>query len=237
MLNHLDSVTCTPFSTEYSRSVIIITTTHICSSMTLTICAGCNQRFTYSAHSHHLSLTTRSCCRAHYLHHLNNSTVYVPQGVSGPDNVNPSGGDGPEIGDPSKYTFWLDHASKLTLLEDVKFDHRADGNAGGELNHMDVDSVNGADFPAPTETQDHSHPGEDRTPFIKRFPLGLAGAPISDARQRMLGLQTLQDGLDTQNIWHPFRTQRDWEFAQWAKDRGPSSTAVTELLLMEGVRL
>jgi hypothetical protein len=102
---------------------------------------------------------------------------------------------------------------------------------------MDVDSVNGADFPAPTETQDHSHPGEDRTPFIKRFPLGLAGAPISDARQRMLGLQTPQDGLDMQNIWHPFRTQRNWEFAQRAKDRGPSSTAVTELLSMEGVHL
>jgi hypothetical protein len=125
----------------------------------------------------------------------------------------------------------------LTFLEDVEFDHRVDGNEGGELDHMDTDGVNGADFPAPTEAPDHSQPSEDRAPFIKRFPLGSAGAPISDARQSTPGLQTPQDGLDTQNIWHPFQTRRDWEFAQWAKDRGPSSTAVTELLSMEGVRL
>lgn len=72
--------------------------------MTLTICAGCNRSFTYSGHSHHLRLTTRSCCRAYYLHHLNNSTVHVPPGVSGLEDVNPSGGDGSEIEDPSKYT-------------------------------------------------------------------------------------------------------------------------------------
>jgi hypothetical protein len=125
----------------------------------------------------------------------------------------------------------------LTYLEDVEFDHQGDSNEGGKLDHMDTDGVNGADFPAPMEALDHSHPSEDRTPFIKWFPFGLAGAPISDARQSMLGLQTPPDGLDTQNIWHPFQTQRDWEFAQWAKDRGLSSTAVTELLSIEGVRL
>jgi hypothetical protein len=81
-------------------------------------------------------------------------------------------------------------------------------------------------------------PGKDATPFIERFPLRLAGAPISDVTQSMTGHQTPHDdGLDAHNIWSPFQTRRDWEFAQWAKNRGPSSTAVTELLAMDGVSL
>ncbi|KAH9069502.1 hypothetical protein EDB83DRAFT_2184842, partial [Lactarius deliciosus] len=35
--------------------------------------------------------------------------------------------------------------------------------------------------------------------------------------------------------WYPFQSQRDWDFARWAKTRGPSSTAVTELLTIDGV--
>ena len=96
-----------------------------------------------------------------------------------------------------------------------------------------VDSLHGADLHAPTETPDQSHLGEDGTPFVERFPSGLAGAPISNAGQFMPGLP--QNGLSTDNIWSPFQTQCDWDFAQWAKNRGPSSTAVTELLAMEGV--
>lgn len=97
-----------------------------------------------------------------------------------------------------------------------------------------VDSPHGADLHAPTEMPDQSHPGEDGTPFIERFPSVLAGAPILNAEQSMPGFP--QNGLGTDNIWSLFQTQRDWDFAQWAKNRGPSSTAVTELLAIEGVR-
>ncbi|TEB23184.1 hypothetical protein FA13DRAFT_1757116 [Coprinellus micaceus] len=38
-----------------------------------------------------------------------------------------------------------------------------------------------------------------------------------------------------QNIYHPFQSRLEWEFARWAKFRGPSSTAVSELLGIEGV--
>ena len=37
------------------------------------------------------------------------------------------------------------------------------------------------------------------------------------------------------NPYAPFASQIDWEFAKWAKLRGPGSTAVTELLALEGV--
>ncbi|KAH8984959.1 hypothetical protein EDB86DRAFT_3066087 [Lactarius hatsudake] len=39
------------------------------------------------------------------------------------------------------------------------------------------------------------------------------------------------------NIWYPFQSQCDWDFAQWAKNRGSSSTAVTELLAINGLGL
>ena len=100
-----------------------------------------------------------------------------------------------------------------------------------------IDSGPSADFPAPTETPDQDDTPRDGTPFVERFPSGLAGAPISNVGQSVPGFQAPQDGLGAENIWSPFRSQCDWDFAQWAKNRGPSSTAVTELLAMDGVCL
>ncbi|KAM6501567.1 hypothetical protein JOM56_001544, partial [Amanita muscaria] len=37
------------------------------------------------------------------------------------------------------------------------------------------------------------------------------------------------------DVFEPFKSRLDWEFAKWAKLRGPSSTALTELLAIEGL--
>jgi hypothetical protein len=37
------------------------------------------------------------------------------------------------------------------------------------------------------------------------------------------------------NIWVPFTSQLDWEMAHWAKLCGPGSTALSELLKIDGV--
>jgi len=39
----------------------------------------------------------------------------------------------------------------------------------------------------------------------------------------------------TGNIWALFQSKVDWSIAKWAKLRGPSSTAISELLSIEGV--
>ncbi|KAH9083700.1 hypothetical protein EDB83DRAFT_2282415 [Lactarius deliciosus] len=75
---------------------------------------------------------------------------------------------------------------------------------------------------------------QDGAPFVELFPLGAAGAPMSNM-ECVPGYQALRDKLGSDNIWYPFRSQRDWDFAQWAKNRGPSSTAVTELLAIDGL--
>ena len=38
------------------------------------------------------------------------------------------------------------------------------------------------------------------------------------------------------NLFAPFRSKLDWDMARWAKLRGPSSTAFSELLAIDGVR-
>ncbi|KAN0136268.1 hypothetical protein V8E53_005873 [Lactarius tabidus] len=72
-------------------------------------------------------------------------------------------------------------------------------------------------------------------PFVERFPSGAAGTPIPNMGESMPGYEALHDNLGQGHIWYPFQSQRDWEFARWAKNRGPSSTAVTELLGINGV--
>lgn len=38
-----------------------------------------------------------------------------------------------------------------------------------------------------------------------------------------------------ENLYHPFASKMDWEVARWAKLRGVSSTALSDLLAIEGV--
>jgi hypothetical protein len=42
---------------------------------------------------------------------------------------------------------------------------------------------------------------------------------------------------DHNSVWAPFKSEIDWRVAQWAKLQGPSSTAVSELLSINGVRV
>jgi len=107
----------------------------------------------------------------------------------------------------------------------------------GQSHHMDADPIDiDANTPTRFRTWDQGcqHAHQDRMPFIERFPSPLAGAPISNMGHGTPDFQTHPNGLDD-NIWSPFQSQRDWDFAQWAKNRGSTSTAVTELLAMDGV--
>ena len=45
-----------------------------------------------------------------------------------------------------------------------------------------------------------------------------------------------QEALED-NIYAPFKSKLDWDFAQWAKLRGPGSTAINELLNIDGVSM
>ena len=66
------------------------------------------------------------------------------------------------------------------------------------------------------------------------FPSASAGAPI-DGMSRGSTIYESQQGADGDSIWYPFQSQCDWLLARWAKMRGPTSSAVTELLAIPEV--
>lgn len=72
---------------------------------------------------------------------------------------------------------------------------------------------------------------------VCKFP-GQAGAPIEEENKS--GYTSYKDSLGKRsknNPYAPFTSKTDWEMARWAKLRGPSSTAVTELMQIENVSL
>jgi hypothetical protein len=85
-----------------------------------------------------------------------------------------------------------------------------------------------------------SHSRLTQKPVIRLFndrPDRNAGAPLPN--QTKTGYETYQDALPNSNavpnVWAPFASKIDWEVARWAKLRGPGSTALSELLRIEGV--
>ncbi|KZT19755.1 hypothetical protein NEOLEDRAFT_1077268, partial [Neolentinus lepideus HHB14362 ss-1] len=68
-------------------------------------------------------------------------------------------------------------------------------------------------------------------------PVSRAGEPLraTDVWSSEYHKYSAQLGGHEDNVWAPFVSQLDWEVAWWAKLRGPGSTALTELLSIEGV--
>ncbi|KAI0065024.1 hypothetical protein BV25DRAFT_1869164 [Artomyces pyxidatus] len=66
--------------------------------------------------------------------------------------------------------------------------------------------------------------------------MGNAGAPIGqEARPTYQAYRDSLRGGVANNVYHPFSHQVAWDIADWAKDRGPTSTAVTDLLSIKTV--
>jgi hypothetical protein len=87
--------------------------------------------------------------------------------------------------------------------------------------------------PAHPPQPDADTPDADTPLVIDRFPHGNPGAPIPGARQG--SYQRSQEAFGA-SVWAPFRSQCDWEVARWAKMRGPTSSAMQDLLAIPEVR-
>jgi hypothetical protein len=93
----------------------------------------------------------------------------------------------------------------------------------------------------PATSADHSmaHNALQNPPYVELFNDIIlnanAGASI---RKDWDANSSYQDDLfNNTTPWAPFTSQIDWEVARWAKLCGPSSTAFSDLLKIEGVRL
>ncbi|KAJ7060379.1 hypothetical protein C8F01DRAFT_988880 [Mycena amicta] len=75
-----------------------------------------------------------------------------------------------------------------------------------------------------------------RKPYITKFG-GDAGCIVDGAEAETAGYSEYQERLEEldDNPWAPFQSQIDWEVARWAKLRGSTSTALTDLLQINGL--
>jgi hypothetical protein len=119
-------------------------------------------------------------------------------------------------------------------------------DVGGPINgvhqpyHQDDDAMLADDADVPFPPREASSAAEDRLrdsrhPIVEKFgSRGNAGARL-DWHSNSIYQQYLEELHEPANIWAPFTSKIDWEVARWAKLRGPGSTAVSELLNIEGV--
>jgi len=76
-------------------------------------------------------------------------------------------------------------------------------------------------------------------PFVERFPksYGAAGKTYGKGKTGHTSYGQALPSKSPTNPYAPFASKIDWEIAKWAKLRGPGSTAFTELMQIENVRL
>ncbi|KAG6835140.1 hypothetical protein H0H93_004526 [Arthromyces matolae] len=74
-----------------------------------------------------------------------------------------------------------------------------------------------------------------RDPIVVKFPLRSAGMTYPSPGSQTPNEQYRADLGNLENSYAPFSSKLDWDIAKWAKMRGPSSTAFTELMKIEGV--
>jgi hypothetical protein len=75
-----------------------------------------------------------------------------------------------------------------------------------------------------------------QAPIVEKFPSPYAGAPIPNTKTLSKDEAYQKDINAPHNPWAPFSSKMDWEIAKWAKLRGPGSTALSDLLKINGVR-
>lgn len=75
--------------------------------------------------------------------------------------------------------------------------------------------------------------------FVETYPSDKAGCPVSSSfmpdANCCYAEQLECEGDTSRNPYWPFTSQLDWDVADWAKMRGPGSTAVSELLRIDNV--
>jgi hypothetical protein len=184
-------------------------------------CEGCNRKFTPSGLSQHVAKTQNPYCRSVY------STSQAHLRYNSIDHAAPS-----TVPVPSP-TLWTSTSRHNQQIED-EFNDGVD-----QADPMDTGTL---ETPLPTTSEDSSQPIQIETqestrttlnPVVERFPIGCAGAPIVGPHDN----SGLVAPGDSESIWAPFQSQCDWQVAHWAKMRGPTSSAFTDLLAIPEVSL
>lgn len=206
-----------------------------------TKCTGCNNYYNQGHYLRHIRTAAEPGCRAVYDHIYN----HTPGGEANSDEDNnhhiltepehavDSAGD--YFGDYQEDDFgWQD----WQVGEDDDYDEEQDEEQDEDEEELPLPEA----LPLPGHSSGRTQsPSSDSTPiplrnvqeYITKFG-GPAGTPLPGQARSNLMYDEYQH--ETQGaLWGAFKSQIDWEFARWAKLRGPSSTAVSDLLNIDGV--
>ncbi|KZT20199.1 hypothetical protein NEOLEDRAFT_1151496 [Neolentinus lepideus HHB14362 ss-1] len=225
-------------------------------------CEGCSHTFTLPGYTQHLRKTSNPPCRAIYeaqqlykpalaTEPSENRTTVPP-----PPSVAPPHFKGDLFG--SHYT-----PEDFTNLTGNTDDLHEDGNAGPDDDSLsdDDDGDQHTDThhwePPPvavTDSTDDDMVLEEDTAHLSgervqasetmrkpaatvAFLSSVAGKPIcvADASLLEYAQYAFQLRSGSADPWAPFVSKLDWDVAWWAKLHGPGSTALTELLQIEGI--
>lgn len=100
----------------------------------------------------------------------------------------------------------------------------------------DPDADPGDDDERPsTSAQRRAHEHLWTRTFVVRFPGPHAGSPTTQQQESTFYEQYDAVNDSDDNDYYPFKSCLDWKIAKWAKMRGPGSTAVSELLDIDGI--
>ena len=190
-------------------------------------CAGCHCNFSVSGYTHHIRLARSTSCTAAYYAQLRHESVddddddaaaaFSAEGKDG-DDMEAFAGD--FFGDYKNEDFdWPDDGGMSTTYIFPPFNDKNHCTGAGE----DLIGI------SPSVSAQESH-------FkIEPFPLATAGVSIPGSVHGTSRMATYGCQLGSNEEFAPFCSRLDWDVARWAKLRGPSSTAVSELLEIEGV--
>lgn len=220
-----------------------------------TECAGCGVSYNQGHYLRHIRDSADSRCRAIYdlIYNYGSEDTSDEDNhhhfLNEPEHAVDSAGD--FFGDYEEEDFggWDNWWQAGEVGDDPQGDSEGYNNENDEEQDEEQDE-DGEDLPLPEALllPDHpsSHgtrsPSADGAPtplhnvqeYVNKFG-GLAGAPLPGRRDHLMYHQYQHR---TQGApWGAFQSQIDWEFARWAKLRGPSSTAVSDLLNIDGVSL
>jgi len=217
-------------------------------------CPGCRTRFSRKGWQLHLTQTSNTACRTiHDRHH-----AYVPGLRKNQDDIEDSethrdlGTSDVSDGEDS-VEFRSGSCSEETRASGLDSDYSGDDS---EQDLFDDHSGVHGSGPAPDDEDNDGVAIDDECgrllthaerqhleesiwvkPLISEYPDRNAGQVYTS--DSYSGYKDYEDQLDSQadtsNCYAPFTSKVDWEFARWAKLRGPGSTSASELMAIDGV--
>ena len=209
------------------------------------LCLGCGHAFSQFGRTSHMAQTQNAPCREIAAQeHITQASSSYKTASSDRDIFGTYEED--EMSWPSN----LPRCRRTTQLdaddkEDESMDS-VDGHHSYIVDSQDTDEdEDDKDNPDDEEKVVHEEGGTDVSEglnhvTIETFPsqFGDAGAAMergSGSLYRKYNDNHQEDSED--NIYAPFQSKLDWDFAQWAKLCGPGSTAINKLLNIDGVSI